>query len=217
MKNESVRFYYDLLNNKRFSLIVKCLSDKILAVLLLALLSPIFVIVAIAIKIDSKGPVMFRQIRVTQYGRCFRIYKFRTMVESEDNNLLITTSHDKRITRVGRILRKYRIDEIPQLLNIISGDMTFVGTRPEVVKYVDAYTDEMLATLLLPAGVTSEASIKYRDEEALLDNMSNTEAIYLNEVLPSKMKYNLESIAKFSLVRDLSTVLKTVAAVLRLT
>src|SRR5690554_5057197 len=158
IKNEDVKRYYDILSKKRISLVIKRIFDLVLAIILLIILSPLFIILSIAIKIDSKGPIMFRQTRVTQYGKKFKIFKFRTMINNADKiGSQITTKNDVRVTRVGRVMRKFRLDEIPQLLNIIAGDMSFVGTRPEVPKYVEKYTDKMMATLLLPAGVTSEA------------------------------------------------------------
>ncbi|HQA59372.1 MAG TPA: sugar transferase [Acetivibrio sp.] len=211
IKNEDVKRYYDILSKKRISLVIKRIFDLVLAIILLIILSPLFIIIAIAIKIDSKGPVMFRQTRVTQYGKKFRIFKFRTMItDAEKIGSQVTTKNDTRITRIGRVLRKYRLDEIPQLLNIIAGEMSFVGTRPEVPKYVERYTDEMLATLLLPAGVTSEASIQYKDEELLLTNASDIDEVYINRVLSGKMKYNLKSMEYFSLLNDIKTMFKTV-------
>lgn len=215
IKNEDVKRYYDILSKKRISLVIKRIFDLVLAIILLIILSPLFIIIAIAIKIDSKGPVMFRQTRVTQYGKKFRIFKFRTMItDAEKIGSQVTTKNDTRITRIGRVLRKYRLDEIPQLLNIIAGDMSFVGTRPEVPKYVEKYTDEMMATLLLPAGVTSETSIKYKDEELLLTNASNVDNLYVNKVLPEKMKYNLKSIEEFGLINDMKTMVITMLAVI---
>lgn len=216
MKNESVRKYYELLNKKRFSLLAKRVFDFFVAIIVLIILSPVFVVLSAIIKFDSKGPIMFRQVRVTQYGKQFRIFKFRTMVNDADKlGTQVTTKNDARVTKVGKLLRKLRLDEIPQLFNIISGDMSFVGTRPEVVKYVDRYSDEMMATLLLPAGVTSEASILYKDEELLLGNAVNADETYINEVLPEKMKYNLRSIEAFSFFGEIKTMLKTVEAVLK--
>lgn len=216
MKNDSVKKYYGLLHKKKLSLFSKRVFDIVVAVAVLIMLSPIFIILSLAIKVDSKGPVMFRQVRVTQYGKQFRIFKFRTMVNNADKiGTQVTTKNDARVTKVGKFLRKCRLDEIPQLLNIILGDMTFVGTRPEVVKYVDKYTDEMMATLLLPAGVTSEASIQYKDEELLLAHADDADETYINEVLPEKMKYNLRSIETFSFSSDIRTMLRTVAAVLK--
>lgn len=214
MKSESVKKYYELLCRKRHSLFVKRTFDIVAAFLTLILLSPIFILISIAIKLDSKGPIIFRQVRITQYGKPFRIFKFRTMVNNAENiGTQVTTKEDIRVTRIGRILRKVKLDEIPQLINIISGDMSFVGTRPEVIKYVDKYNDEMWATLLLPAGVTSEASIKYKDEELLLANSQNADDIYINEILPEKMKYNLRSLEEFSLLSELKTMIRTVTAV----
>lgn len=216
MKNDSVKKYYDLLFKKRFSLFFKRIFDVLVAILIFIILSPVFVIISIAIKIDSKGPIMFRQIRVTQYGKEFKIYKFRTMVSDADKfGSQITTKNDVRITKVGRFLRRLRLDEIPQLFNIFTGDMSFVGTRPEIVKYVEKYTDEMMATLLLPAGITSEASIQYKDEDQLLANADNVDEIYVNEILPEKMEYNLRSIKKFSFLGDIKVMVKTAMAVMK--
>lgn len=214
MKNESVRKYYDVLDQRRASLITKRIFDIVVGLITLVVLFPVFVILCMIIKLDSKGPIMFRQTRVTQYGREFRILKFRTMVaDAEKIGAQVTTKNDGRVTRVGIFLRKCRLDEIPQLFNIISGDMSFVGTRPEVVKYVERYTDEMMATLLLPAGVTSEASIEYKDEEKILTNNTDTDKIYVEVVLPEKMKFNLRCIKEFSLYGELKTMVRTVLAV----
>lgn len=217
MKTEAVRPYYDILSNKKKKLIVKRVFDIVMAAFLLILLSPVMLVIAIAVKLDSKGEVFFRQERVTQYGKTFKIYKFRTMVKDADKlGSQVTTKNDARVTRTGRFLRKYRLDETSQLFNVLSGDMSFVGTRPEVPKYVDRYSDEMCATLLLPAGVTSEASIIYKDEEKLLSAAADeheTDETYINKVLPEKMKYNLESIKEFSLARELSIMAQTIGAV----
>lgn len=214
MKNEDVKKYYDILKSKRNSLVLKRIFDICVAIIILIILIPIFIMISVAIKIDSKGPIIFRQVRVTQYGKQFKIFKFRTMVNNADKiGSQVTTKNDIRITGVGKILRKLRLDETPQLLNIITGDMTFVGTRPEVLKYVEKYTDEMRATLLLPAGVTSKASIQYKDEEKLLENAKDAEHIYINEVLPEKMKYNLKSIEGFSFFNDIKTMYRTIEAV----
>lgn len=216
MKNERVRPYYDLLYKKRSSLLAKRTFDIVVAFITFIILSPIFIVLSLAIKIDSKGPVMFRQIRVTQYGKRFRIFKFRTMVNNADKiGTQVTTKNDARVTRVGKLLRKLRLDEIPQLLNIILGDMSFVGTRPEVVRYVEKYSDEMIATLLLPAGVTSEASILYKDEELLLSIADDADETYVYEVLPEKMKYNLKSIEEFNFFSDIKTMVRTVVVVLK--
>ena len=211
-----VRPYYDILRKKRFSLFLKRVFDIFASLVLLVILCPAFVILAIAIKIDSKGPVFYRQERVTQYGKMFRIHKFRSMCDGADKKgSLVTTDHDMRVTKVGRIIRKYRLDEISQLLDILSSNMTFVGTRPEVPKYIEQYTPEMMATLLLPAGVTSEASISYKDEEKLLKNSEDTDKTYVESVLPEKMKYNLNAIKGFTLWSEIKTMIRTVLAVLK--
>lgn len=214
MKNDYVRKYYDILYAKRISLFAKRIFDIVFGVLILVILSPVFLVISIAIKLDSRGPIMFRQTRITQYGKNFRIFKFRTMVtNAEKIGTQVTTKNDSRITKVGKTLRKYRLDELPQLLNVITGDMSFVGTRPEVVKYVERYSQEMMAILLLPAGITSEASINYKDEEQLLASAIDADEKYINEVLPGKMKYNLESLENFSFFGDIRTMFRTVFAV----
>jgi len=216
MQTDAVRPYYDALQKKTGSLLLKRIFDIAVSFLMLLVLSPFFLILAIAIKIDSAGPVFYRQVRVTQYGRQFRIFKFRTMVNNADKiGSLVTVGNDSRITKVGSFIRACRLDEISQLINVLLGDMTFVGTRPEVPKYVDAYTPEMMATLLLPAGITSIASIRYKDEAELLDKAEDVDKTYIEEVLPGKMQYNLESILKFSFWDDIATCFKTVLAVLK--
>ena len=215
MQNEEVRYYYNILCKKKFSLVMKRLFDVIVSTIMLVLISPIFLILAIAIKIDSTGPVFYRQERVTIYGKRFRIHKFRTMVNNADQKgSLVTVKNDSRVTRIGSLIRKCRLDEVSQLIDVFLGDMTFVGTRPEVVKYVDRYAPVMMATLLLPAGVTSEASILYKDEDKLLDGAENVDDVYVEKVLPGKMYYNLRSIEQFSFWGDIGTMFKTVFAVL---
>ena len=215
MQTPEVREYYDLLSKKKFQLVLKRLFDIVVSFSALALLSPLFIILAIAIKIDSKGPVFYRQTRVTQYGEEFRIFKFRSMVTDADKGSLLTVGGDSRITKVGRIIRKCKLDELSQLIDVLRGTMTFVGTRPEVPKYVDKYTPEMMATLLLPAGITSEASIYYKDENELLDAAENVEKTYLEVVLPDKMKYNLAAIRSFSFIDDIKVMILTVLAVFK--
>ena len=211
MKNEDVKKYYEILRKKRFSLKVKRFFDVTASFVLILLLSPVFLILSVWIKTDSKGPVYFKQERVTQYGRKFSIFKFRTMVINADRTgSLVTVQNDSRITVVGRKIRKYRLDEIPQLFNILAGDMSFVGTRPEVRKYVEEYSDEMKATLLLPAGVTSEASIRYKDEDELLKDAVDVDEVYIQKILPEKMRWNLRAIRRFSLHGELSTMVRTV-------
>jgi lipopolysaccharide/colanic/teichoic acid biosynthesis glycosyltransferase len=216
MRTEEVRTYYDSLKKKQMSLLLKRCFDLIVGIIVFIILSPIMIIFSIAIASDSRGGVFFRQERVTQYGRKFRIFKFRTMVaNAESIGTQVTVQNDMRITRVGKLLRKTRLDEFPQLINVILGDMSFVGTRPEVTKYVERYTPEMYATLLLPAGITSMASIQYKDEDELLANADNVDDVYVNEVLPGKMKYNLSSITSFSFIGEIVTMIKTVIAVLK--
>lgn len=215
MQTPEVREYYDLLSKKKFQLVLKRLFDIVVSFSALALLSPLFIILAIAIKIDSKGPVFYRQTRVTQYGEEFRIFKFRSMVTDADKGSLLTVGGDSRITKVGRIIRKCKLDELSQLIDVLRGTMTFVGTRPEVPKYVDKYTPEMMATLLLPAGITSEASIYYKDENELLDAADDVEKTYLEVVLPDKMKYNLAAIRSFSFMDDIKVMILTVLAVFK--
>ena len=214
MQTEAVKPYYEILQKKQIGLIFKRSFDIVVSLIMLLILSPVFLVLAIAIKLDSKGPVFYRQVRVTQYGKEFRIFKFRTMVNNADKiGSQVTVGGDSRITRVGKVIRECRLDEIGQLLNILGGSMTFVGTRPEVPKYVEKYTPEMWATLLLPAGVTSEASIRYKDEAALLDAAEDVDATYIQDVLPGKMKYNLRSIQEYSFFKDIKTMFQTVFAV----
>lgn len=216
MRTDDVRPYYDLLQKKRLSLFFKRVFDIVVSLIMIILCSPILLIISILIVKDSEGGVFYRQERVTQYGRVFRIFKFRTMVQNADQiGTQVTVSNDSRITKIGSKLRNCRLDELPQLFNIFLGDMTFVGTRPESVHYVKSYTNEMYATLLLPAGVTSEASIEYKDEADLLDQADDVDSVYINEVLPEKMKYNLNSIKEFSFFKEIATMFKTVFAVLR--
>ena len=215
MQNEEVRKYYDILAEHQGSLVAKRCFDIVFSILLLVVLSPVFLVVSIWIRCDSQGPVFYRQERITQYGKVFRIFKFRTMVTDADRiGTLVTVGNDSRITRVGAKIRKVRLDEIPQLLNILTGDMTFVGTRPEVKKYVDAYSDSMYATLLLPAGVTSVASIAYKDEDILLEKSDNPDQTYIQDILPEKMKYNLKALEEFSFLAEVETMVNTVRAVL---
>lgn len=217
MQTEEVRPYYEKLSRKWFSLFVKRIFDFAVSSVMLVILSPALLVLAVMIKMDSEGPVFYRQERITQYGRKFRIYKFRTMVINADKiGSLVTVGEDPRITKIGKRLRGCRLDELPQLINIWKGEMTFVGTRPEVEKYVKKYTPEMMATLLLPAGVTSEASIQYKDEDKLLADVSgeNADRVYVEKILPEKMKWNLEEIKKFGFFREIGTMVKTVVAVI---
>lgn len=214
MKCDEVREYYNILSKKKNSLILKRVFDVIVASVMLVLLAIPMLIIAILIKVDSPGPVFYRQERVTTYGKKFRIHKFRTMVNNADRiGAAVTVDGDSRVTKIGAKIREYRIDEFPQLIDVIMGNMTFVGTRPEATKYVNGYTKEMRATLLLPAGITSEASIRYKDESRILDAATDVDETYIQVVLPGKMKYNLDSIRKYSFWEDIRTMIKTVIAV----
>lgn len=214
MQTEEVRKYYDFLKKKTVSLFFKRAFDLAVSVTALIVLSPVYLILAIAIKMDSPGPVFYRQERVTQYGRCFRIHKFRTMVPNADKGSQVTVHNDSRITRVGKVIRGCRLDEIAQLIDVIQGTLTLVGVRPEIPKFVDAYTDEMMATLLLPAGVTSLASIYYKDEAKLLDGVEDTDKAYIERILPAKMYYNLKGMEQFSFWGDIKIMVMTVFAML---
>ena len=210
-----VRYYYDILSKKKFTLKMKRGFDIVVATAMLICLSPLMLIIALAIVLDSPGGVFYRQERVTQYGRIFRIHKFRTMVVNADIiGSQVTVENDRRITKIGGVLRKYRLDEIPQLLDVLNGSMSYVGTRPEVVKYVKKYKPEYMVTLLLPAGITSEASIRYKDESKLLNGVDDVDEVYIEQVLPMKMKYNLKSIKEFSFGGEIATIFRTIFAIL---
>lgn len=211
MKTPEVREYYEILLKRKWSLLLKRGFDVILSAVMLIVLSPVMIIIAIRIAVDSPGGVFYRQVRVTSYGHKFRIHKFRTMVVDADAiGPQVTVGRDDRVTKVGLFLRKYRLDELPQLIDVLKGDMSFVGTRPEVPRYVKKYTPEMRATLLLPAGITSEASIQYKDESDLLEGVEDVDRIYVEKILPEKMKYNLKSLKQFSFWREIITILRTV-------
>lgn len=215
LRTDAVRPYYEHLKKKQASLVLKRIFDVFVSAVMLIILAPVFLVLAVAIKLDSPGPVFFRQERVTQYGKHFHIFKFRSMVDKADQmGTPVTVGNDKRITRMGKLIRKCRLDELCQLIDVFRGTMTFVGTRPEVPKYVAAYTPEMQATLLLPAGVTSLASIMYKDEDELLAGAEDVEKTYTQQVLPDKMRYNLEAIEKFSFFGDIKLMFMTVFAVL---
>lgn len=213
MRNDEVKHYYDILKRKSRSLFFKRVLDLSLALFLcLLLLFPMFVL-SLVIKFSSKGPIIYKQVRVTTFNREFRIWKFRTMKVGSDALGELTCSDDDRVTRVGKFLRKYRLDELPQIFHVISGKMSIVGTRPEVPRYVSEYTPSMMATLLMPAGVTSLASIMFKDEAELLQDCDDADDVYVNDILPQKMKYNLEYLEQFSFRRDVKLILKTVKEV----
>lgn len=216
MQTREIRKYYNILIKRSGWFKAKRALDVAVSLIMLVVLAVPMAVIALMIRLDSPGPVFFRQERVTQYGRIFRIFKFRTMVDHAVRmGSQVTVDNDARITRVGRILRRLRLDEFPQLFNILAGDMTLVGTRPEVKKYVQQYTPEMYATLLLPAGLTSRTSIAYKDEDKLLKNAADADEVYIREVLPVKMKYNLESLKNFGLADDCSVLWDTFVTVLK--
>lgn len=214
MRTPEVKPYYDSLSRRRAGLALKRIFDLVMSVLLIIILSPAMLVIAVAVALDSPGGVFYRQRRVTTYGKEFRIFKFRTMRSDADRiGPAVTSGEDARITRVGKVLRGCRLDELPQLFNVFCGDLSFVGTRPEVAKFVDRYTPEMYATLLMPAGITSEASIRFKDEAQMFDGSGDPEADYVNILLPKKMVYNLASVMNFSPAAELRTMVRTVLAV----
>ena len=215
IKVPEVRPYWEILYKKRGQLILKRVFDLIVSLILLIILAIPMAVIALLIKKEDPGPVLYRQERITTYGKHFRIHKFRTMVVNADKvGTAVTVGEDPRITKVGKRLRHLRLDELPQLIDVLQGTMSFVGTRPEAVRYVERYKPEYNATLLMPAGITSEASIRYKDEAKLLDAADNVDDVYVNEVLPAKMKWNLNSIERFSFPREILTMIRTVFAVL---
>lgn len=216
MKNQEVLHYYNMLHGKQGALAAKRIFDLIMSAILIVILLPFMVVIGIAVKATSPGEIIFRQTRVTTYGKRFQIYKFRTMVAgAPEQGSQVTVSGDSRVTGIGRFLRKVRLDELPQLFNIVKGEMSFVGTRPEVEKYVERYSDTMYATLLMPAGVTSTASIEYKDEERLLSEGKDVDETYVNEILPAKMEYNLRYLEDYSFFKDISILFQTLVAVLK--
>ncbi len=215
-KTDVVKEYYDVLKKKQIQLVFKRIFDILFSLVFIAVLLPFLLIISVLVVIDSGFPIIYLQERVTKDGMKFKIFKFRTMVNNADKiGSLVTTHNDNRITKIGGFLRKYRLDELPQIFNILFGSMSFVGTRPEVQKYVDAYSDEMFATLLLPAGVTSIASIEYKDEASLLEDCENVDEVYINTVLPHKMEYNLKYLKDFSLFSDIKIIVRTAMAIIK--
>jgi len=219
LKNDEVKCYYDILYKKRFSLLFKRIMDVVMALILIVILILPMLVICVCIKCTSKGPVLYKQQRITTYGRTFNIFKFRTMTVGADKaGALVTSKNDSRITSIGSVLRKFRLDELPQIFHVLSGKMSLVGTRPEVKKYVDCYTPAMYATLLTPAGITSLASIKFKDEDKIIgevNDASQVDEIYVNKVLPEKMKYNLEYLEEFSFFKDLYLMIQTVIEVIK--
>lgn len=215
MQNRTVQTYMELLNKNRFSLAAKRAFDIVVSFLILSVLSPLLLLLAAAIKIDSKGPVFYRQVRVGRYNQDFKIFKFRTMVQNADRvGPALTVGDDPRITRMGRLIRKCRLDEFSQLLNVLGGSMSLVGPRPEVRKYVDVYTPEYMATLLIRPGITATSSIAFKDEDKLLNSGGDPEQIYIEKILPPKMELNLSYLKNISVWNDIKIMFRTVAEVL---
>lgn len=220
MKNHYTLEAVKVLEKKKATLVFKRLFDICLSLILLVILSPVFLVLAICIKLEDGGPIFYRQQRITTYGRVFRIFKFRTMILNADKmGPLVTQDNDSRITKIGKKIRDFRLDEIAQLINVLTGDMTFVGTRPEVQKYVDAYSEEMMVTLLLPAGITSRSSIEFRNEadkiSKWMEQGLTADEAYIQKILPEKMRYNIDYISELSITQDIKVMLQTVFAVLR--
>ena len=215
MQCDEVREYYEILSKKKLSLKLKRGFDVLAGIIILTVTAIPMLIISIKIATESPGGVFYRQERITTYGKKFRIHKFRTMVVNADQiGSAVTVYGDSRITPTGAVLRKYRLDELPQVFDVLAGNMSFVGTRPEATRYVKKYTKEMTSTLLLPAGITSEASIRYKNEATLLDAADDVDRVYVEEILPGKMKYNLESLKRFSFWSEIATMLRTAFAVL---
>jgi lipopolysaccharide/colanic/teichoic acid biosynthesis glycosyltransferase len=214
MRTSSVKPYYSILRQKKAALFAKRAFDLAASAVLILALSPAMALAAIAVKLTSPGPVLYRQVRRTAYLKEFEIIKFRTMADGADKKgPLVTVHSDSRITPAGKFLRSKRIDEMPQLFNILKGDMSFVGARPEVEKFIAHYDNEMLATFLLPAGLTSESSIVFMDEEKILNSAVDPEQAYIYEVLPKKMQLNLEYIRTYSFFGDIGILARTLFAV----
>ncbi len=216
-QNEAVRPYFDYLRTRRGSLFAKRAMDLVVSFILLILMSPFMLAAAVAVKVSSKGPVFYLQKRVGIYGKPFSIYKFRTMVQNADKMGAHVTvgERDPRITKVGHFLRVTRIDEFPQMLNVLKGDMTIIGTRPEVPRYVEKYTDEMKATLLMQPGASGAASIEYSKENEMLKDQADPEQYYIDVILPDKMAINLKYLRSFSVWKDFVLIFRTVLCVFK--
>lgn len=215
MQTDDIKPYYDMLSKKRTGLALKRVFDVAVSAIMLVILSPIILVLSAAIKLESPGPVFYRQVRVTQYGRKFKIHKFRSMCDGADKKgTLVTVENDNRVTRVGKVVRKCRLDEIAQLIDVLKGDMTFVGVRPEVPKYVEKYKPEWNATFLLPAGVTNLTCIYFKDEDEMLSGVDDADKVYVEDILPIKMKWNLKGIKEFSFLGDIRLLFMTFFAVL---
>ncbi len=206
----------ELLDKKKVQLIFKRVFDFAVSLLGLIALGPLLLLIAIIIKIDSKGPVFYKQVRVGKGEKQFKIIKFRTMIiNAEKNGLQITVGNDSRITKVGYCLRRYKLDELPQLINVLVGDMSLVGPRPEVPKYVEMYNEKQRIILRVRPGITDLASIEYRDENTLLAKNCNPEEIYIKDIIPRKIELNTEYIENMSVFYDAKLILKTILVVIK--
>lgn len=195
---------------------LKRFFDIFFSTLGLIILSPLFLIVAIWIRIDSKGPIFYKQVRVGKGNKDFLLYKFRSMRIGADKGSLITIGgRDPRVTPSGYWIRKFKLDELPQLINVLKGDMSIVGPRPEVRRYVDLYTPEQLKVLTVRPGITDLASIKYRNENELLSSQSDPEQYYITHIMPDKLKYNIEYVEKHNLLYDCKLILKTILVIIK--
>lgn len=194
---------------------LKRIFDITLSLFGLIILLPFMLIIAILIKIDSKGSIFFKQIRVTKGGREFKILKYRTMRVGSDKYSQITVGKDKRITEIGSFLRKYKLDEIPQLINVLVGDMSLVGPRPEVPKYVNLYTEEQKEILKVRAGITDYASIEFSNENDLLASEANPEKAYIEKVMPKKIELNKKYLSEISVLTDIKIILLTIKKILK--
>ena len=194
---------------------LKRIFDITLSLFGLIILLPFMLIIAILIKIDSKGPVFFKQIRVTKNGKEFKIFKYRTMRVGSDKYSQITVGKDGRITKIGSFLRKYKVDEIPQLINVLIGDMSLVGPRPEVPKYVALYTDEQKEILKVRAGITDYASIEFSDENDLLASEEEPEKAYIEKIMPKKIELNKKYLSEVSILTDIKIILLTIKKILK--
>ena len=219
MQNQSSAKPMDIeqvLSKRRGRLALKRAMDVVVSAAALCVLWPLYLIIALAIVIDDPGPVFYRQVRVGRGGKPFRIFKFRSMVvDADKKGLEITVGHDRRITRVGAFLRKTKLDELAQLLNVLCGQMSFVGPRPEVPRYVELYTPYQRQVLLVRPGITDYASIAYRHENDLLDAAQDPERMYIEQIMPAKIELNMKYLREISPAADIRLILKTVEAVVR--
>ena len=215
-KNDRPMDIADVLARRKPQLIAKRAMDIVLSACALAILWPLLLLIALAIWIDDPGPVFYRQVRVGRNGKTFRIFKFRSMVmDADKKGLAITVGRDSRITRVGAVLRKTKLDELAQLLNVLFGQMSFVGPRPEVPKYVELYTPYQRQVLLVRPGITDYASIAYRNENDLLAGAPNPETMYIEQIMPDKIEFNMKYLREISPLADIRLILKTIVAVIK--